>query len=236
MTVTSGLSVYQLVLQASLFVKLIMLILLAMFIIAIFVFGKKWTHFARLKHKQRQFERAFWQEEGQDIHNLYEHYAARSPEGVEALFVEGYLEFYKFYRNDVLDIAVILPNCRRAMEATLNRELKKQNRLLDCFASFGSSAPYIGLLGTVSGIMTAFIALGGVSSVSIATVAPSIAEALIATAIGLLVAIPSVLFYNYFASQSQHLLVEYESFIDEFSNLLQSHVVAINHAKTRGGA
>lgn len=227
--VQNDLSVVHLISNASLFVQIIMLILLAMLLTALFLFGKKKVQFARLNRKFRHFDRTFWSSSN-SMPTLYNYYSKKNPESVEALFVDGYAEFSQFLQRGTQNSEVILHNCRRAMEASLNRELKAQNKYLDLLATFGSSAPYIGLLGTVYGIMSSFIALGGQTSVSIATVAPGIAEALIATAIGLLAAIPSVLFYNYFITQSQNLVVEYESFVEEFSNLIQRHII-VNQEK-----
>ena len=130
----------------------------------------------------------------------------------------------QFHGNSLDNPDVIVHNCRRAMTAALNRESSRQERGLNLLATIGSSAPYIGLLGTVYGIMNSFIAIGGAQSASISSVAPGIAEALIATAIGLLAAIPSVLSYNYFVTAPK-LVVEYDAFIEEFSNLLQRQIL-----------
>ena len=131
----------------------------------------------------------------------------------------------QFQGNSLDNPDVIVHNCRRAMTAALNRESSRQERGLNLLATIGSSAPYIGLLGTVYGIMNSFSAIGGAQSASISSVAPGIAEALIATAIGLLAAIPSVLSYNYFVTRSESLVVEYDAFIEEFSNLLQRQII-----------
>lgn len=221
----SGLSISHLVAEASLFVQVLMAVLLGMFLITLFVTGKKWAQFGRLERKVRRFSQAFWH--SKDLQQLYEHYLEHDAESIERLFTEGFREFKHFKCNHLSQPDAIVGNCRRAMEAAYARECTRQERMLNMLATFGSSAPYIGLLGTVYGIMNSFIALGGTAQqASIASVAPGIAEALIATAIGLIAAIPSVLSYNFFISRSERLAVEYEAFIEEFANVLQRQILA----------
>lgn len=224
------LSIVHLIAQASLFVQLIMLVLLTMFLTTLFITGRKWVHFERLERKIRRFEEGFWS--GSDLQNLYEHYENRDSESIEKIFVHGFHEFGQFRSASLDRPQMIVGNCRRAMEAAMNRVSHDQEQGLNILATFGSSAPYIGLLGTVYGIMSSFIALGGTQQSSISSVAPGIAEALIATAMGLLAAIPSVLSYNFFIARSESLNVEYESFIEEFCNLLQRQILlAREHLK-----
>ncbi|UJF25464.1 protein TolQ [Suttonella sp. R2A3] len=201
-----------------------MALLFVMFLLTLFMTGKKWVQFERLKSKSKQFDEQFWR--SRDLQQLYEHYLERDPESVERIFIEGFREFKQFKQTHLESPDAIVENCRRAMEAAMNRECRTQENHLNMLATFGSSAPYIGLLGTVYGIMNSFIALGGTQQASIASVAPGIAEALIATAIGLLAAIPSVLAYNFFIGHSDRLSVEYEAFIEEFSNILQRQILA----------
>ncbi|MDO5090840.1 MAG: protein TolQ [Cardiobacteriaceae bacterium] len=220
----NSLSVTHLIAEASLFVQFIMALLFGMFLTTLFLTGKKWVQLERLKQKIKKFDKAFWS--GSDLQTLYGYYEKRDSESIEAIFVDGFHEFLQFKGGSLDNPDAIVHNCRRAMEATLNRETHRQERGLNMLATFGSSAPYIGLLGTVYGIMNSFIALGGEKTASIASVAPGIAEALIATAIGLLAAIPSVLAYNFFVNRSEQIVVEYEAFIEEFSNLLQRQILA----------
>lgn len=220
---TQDLSFWGLIGDASLFVKLVMLILVATIIVAVALTGKKVMRFRRIHRKSNQFEKQFWS--GSDITSLYNELKEKHTEGLESLFVAGFSEFKHFDINDLKNDHIIITNCRRAMNAASSRELDKQEEYLPFLATAGSVSPYIGLLGTVYGIMTSFIALGAVKSASINHVAPGIAEALIATAIGLLAAIPSVLSYNYFMTRSEHLNIRYETFTEEFINILQRQIL-----------
>lgn len=225
------LSFWGLIGQASVFVKVIMLILVGIILVAVSLTGKKLMRFNRIHRKSKKFEKAFWS--GSDITYLYESLRQKKTEGVESLFVAGFAEFKQFGVNDLQNDDVIITNCRRAMDAATARELDKQEEYLSVLATAGSTSPYIGLLGTVYGIMTSFMALGSVKSASINHVAPGIAEALIATAIGLLAAIPSVLAYNYFITRSERLNIRYETFTEEFINILQRQIL---RAKAQTGA
>jgi len=235
-TAETGLSVSRLIGDASLPVKAIMLILLMMLLSTLFITGKKYVQFLRLRQKIKQFDRTFWS--GNDLDILYAGYEKGNPESIERVFTDGFREFKQFYSDNSNSgyfgsPDAVVHNCRRAMTAALNRESSRQERGLNLLATFGSSAPYIGLLGTVYGIMNSFIAIGGSQNASISSVAPGIAEALIATAIGLLAAIPSVLSYNYFVTRSEALVVEYDAFIEEFSNLLQRQMIRALHESQR---
>ncbi|PIE46166.1 MAG: protein TolQ [Gammaproteobacteria bacterium] len=224
------LSFWGLVGQASLFVKLIMLFLACTILVAAAITGKKIMRFRRIERKSRTFEQHFWS--GSDISALYAELKGKHTEGLESLFVAGFSEFKRFGIDDLHNDDVIITNCRRAMSAATSRELDKQEEYLPTLATAGSVSPYIGLLGTVYGIMTSFMALGSVKSASINYVAPGIAEALIATAIGLLAAIPAVLSYNYFITRSDHLNIRYETFSEEFINILQRQILK---AKSQAG-
>lgn len=228
---THDLSFWGLIGQASIFVKLIMLILVSIILLAAAITGKKIMRFRRIHRKSKAFEKQFWS--GADITTLFEGLRQKDCEGLESLFVAGFAEFKQFGVNDLKDDGVIITNCRRAMHAATARELDKQEEYLAILATAGSTSPYIGLLGTVYGIMTSFMALGSVKSASINYVAPGIAEALIATAIGLLAAIPSVLAYNYFITVSERLNIRYETFTEEFINILQRQIL---RAKAQTGA
>lgn len=225
------LSFWGLIGQASLFVKVIMLILVSIILITVALTGKKLIRFGRIKRKSKVFERTFWS--GSDITMLFDGLQQKQTEGLESLFVAGFAEFKQFGVTDLKNDDVIITNCRRAMDAATARELDKQEEYLSVLATAGSTSPYIGLLGTVYGIMSSFMALGSVKSASINYVAPGIAEALIATAIGLLAAIPSVLAYNYFITRSERLNIRYETFTEEFINILQRQIL---RAKAQTGA
>ncbi len=220
---TQDLSFWGLIAEASVFVKVIMLILVGIILTSVALTGKKIMRFRRIHKKSNRFEKQFWS--GSDITELYLDLKEKNTEGLESLFVAGFSEFKQFGIDDLKDDAVIITNCRGAMTASISRELDKQEELLPFLATAGSVSPYIGLLGTVYGIMTSFMALGSVKSASINHVAPGIAEALIATAIGLLAAIPSVLAYNYFITNSERLNIRYETFTEEFINILRRQIL-----------
>ncbi|PIE45950.1 MAG: protein TolQ [Gammaproteobacteria bacterium] len=220
---THDLSFWGLVGAASPFVKLIMTLLVMIILAAAAITGKKIMRFHRIQAKSSNFEKQFWS--GTDITMLYNGLKSKETEGLESLFVAGFSEFKQFGVNDLSNDDIIITNCRRAMSSATSKELDKQEELLPVLATAGSVSPYIGLLGTVYGIMTSFMALGSVKSASINYVAPGIAEALIATAIGLLAAIPSVLAYNYFITGSERLAIRYETFTEEFINILQRQIL-----------
>ena len=145
---------------------------------------------------------------------------------MERIFASGMREFLKLREKRVGDPAALLDGARRAMRASFQRELDSIESHLSFLASVGSVSPYIGLFGTVWGIMHAFVGLANLQQVTLATVAPGIAEALVATAIGLFAAIPAVIAYNRFARQIDRIAIAQETFIEEFSNILQRNVGA----------
>jgi len=166
------------------------------------------------------FEKIFWS--GGSLSNLYESVSVKSPKdilGLPVIFKAGYKEYMSNKNTGALDKKSV-ESVRRAMSATYNREVDTLDRHLPFLASVGSVSPYIGLFGTVWGIMNAFIGLANVAQASLAQVAPGIAEALIATAIGLFAAIPAVIAYNKFASKVDRISIRYESFMEEFINIM----------------
>ncbi|MDR2209157.1 MAG: protein TolQ, partial [Azoarcus sp.] len=173
--------------------------------------------------KANRFERDFWS--GGDLDVMYQAAAGGrfSSGGMERIFESGYREFSKL-RTKSHDNAATIDGSRRAMRATYQREVDDLDAHLSFLASVGSVSPYIGLLGTVWGIMHAFRSLTNLSAATMANVAPHIAEALIATAIGLFAAIPAVVAYNRFAHDIDRLGIRFESFMEEFSNILQRNL------------
>lgn len=169
------------------------------------------------------FERDFWS--GGDLNALYQSASEARHEigGMERIFEAGYREFTKL-RAKSHDHAAIIDGSRRAMRATYQREVDDLEAHLSFLATVGSVSPYIGLLGTVWGIMNAFRGLANVHSATLSQVAPGIAEALVATAIGLFAAIPAVVAYNRFANDIDRIGTRFESFMEEFSNILQRHL------------
>ena len=221
MNVTQDLSFLSLITNASIVVQLVLLILLlASGLSWYFIFGKMFAIRAAIREAD-SFENDFWS--GADVNNLYQRTnSGRSPVvGMEKIFEAGYREFLKLKRQERMDIGVIMEGTRRAMRAACQRELDALEQHLAFLASVGSVSPYIGLFGTVWGIMNAFRGLSNVVQATLAHVAPGIAEALIATAMGLFAAIPAVLAYNSYSHDVDRLATRYDGFMEEFSNILQ---------------
>jgi biopolymer transport protein TolQ len=221
MNVTPDLSVWALIAQASLFVQLVMLLLLVLSLMSWWYIFRKLFVLRRAKAQTEAFERDFWG--GADLNALYQSAAAgRSRAGsLERIFEAGFREYSKLRRQTGPANPVgVIEGTRRAMSATYQRELDTLEDHLSFLASVGSVSPYIGLLGTVWGIMHAFMGLSNVAQATLALVAPGIAEALIATAMGLFAAIPAVVAYNRYTYDVDRLSVRFESFMEEFSNIL----------------
>lgn len=207
-------------LNASLVVKIVMLILASA---SIFSWGYIFQRLAYLKQVNRataQFEHRFWG--GEDLSKLYGNRdrGRASLEGMEAIFYAGFKEFLRFKRQAHASLESIIDNARRAMRVSQMREQDKLEKNLQFLAIVGSTCPYIGIFGTVWGIMQAFGALSKVQQVTIAMVAPGISEALIATALGLFAAIPAVVAYNRFVNEINRLMNRNEAFQEEFTNIL----------------
>lgn len=215
MTGTS-LSIWGLVWSASWLVKIILLLLLAASILSWSIIFNKLTLLKITRLKSKSFTQKFWS--NLDPTPLYRS-LKEGEEGASALFYAGYHAFLKFQKTQARAPAVI-ENVERAMRVAFSRERDRLENQLPLLATIGSVSPYIGLFGTVWGIMSAFVALGGVEQATLSMVAPGIAEALIATAMGLFAAIPAVIAYNRFLALIEIELNEYENFQDEFVNVL----------------
>jgi len=214
------LSIFTLVLQASLVVQIVigglLLVSLASWSV---IFGKIFA-LRGLRAGNDDFEREFWA--GKNLNDLYAAAGtkpASSP--MERIFASGMREFMKLRERRVADANTLLDGARRAMRASYQRELDLVESHLSFLASVGSVSPYVGLFGTVWGIMHAFVGLSNLQQVTLATVAPGIAEALVATAIGLFAAIPAVIAYNRLSRDIDRIAIQLETFIEEFSNILQ---------------
>ncbi|MDR2219307.1 MAG: protein TolQ [Methylobacillus sp.] len=220
MNISSDMSLLSLITGASIPVQIVMaLLLLASLMSWWYIFLKLFT-IRRVENDADSFERAFWN--GGDLNNLYESISTgRRARGMALIFEAGFKEYARLKTQGGMEISDLMEGSRRAMKAAFNREMDDLDAHLPFLASVGSIAPYIGLLGTVWGIMNSFRGLANVASATLAHVAPGISEALIATAMGLFAAIPAVLAYNRFATDVDRLAVRYESFIEEFSNILQ---------------
>lgn len=217
----ADMSLSTLITGASLPVQLVMAILLIVSIISWWYIFIKVMMIKRAEKEAVEFEQTFWT--GGDLNRLYESLTSgrNKPHGMSSIFEAGFKEFARLKRQDGLEVSDIMEGSRRAMRASFNREMDDLDSHLPYLASVGSVSPYIGLFGTVWGIMNAFRGLANMAQATLAHVAPGIAEALIATAIGLFAAIPAVIAYNRFTSSVDRLAVRYESFIEEFTNILQ---------------
>ena len=217
-------SIITLVLHASLVVQLVMAGLLLTSLASWTVIFSKIFSLRRMRQGNDAFEQEFWS--GKHLTDLYNAAASHADSAtLERIFASGMREFLKL-RERRLDAAAQLDGARRAMRASLQRELDAIEGNVGFLASVGSVSPYVGLFGTVWGIMHAFVGLSNAQQVTLATVAPGIAEALVATAIGLFAAIPAVVAYNRFARDIDRTAIQLESFIEEFSNILQRNAGA----------
>jgi biopolymer transport protein TolQ len=214
-------SFWSLVANASLIVQLIMLMLVLISLGSWWVIVKKYLVLNSAKGAADQFEDDFWS--GIDLASLYARINRQKEPiwGIDAIFLAGFQEFLRLRAQPTVDPESVVSGAQRAMRATGSRELDELEMYLPLLATAGSTSPYIGLFGTVWGIMNAFMALGVTQQATLAQVAPGIAEALIATAMGLFAAIPAVIFYNRYAHDVDRLANRYETFMEEFSNILQ---------------
>ncbi|GAB2904012.1 protein TolQ [Uliginosibacterium flavum] len=215
------LSILSLIADASLVVKFVMAILAGVSFMSWYWIFRKAVVIRAARAHTADFEQMFWS--GIDLVQLYRNVSQdRDNAGQLArIFESGFREFSKLHGQKTLEAADIINGARRAMRATYQRELDDIEAHLAFLASVGSVSPYVGLFGTVWGIMNSFRGLSNVSSATLANVAPGIAEALVATAIGLFAAIPAVVAYNRYIHDVDRLSIRFESFIEEFSNILQ---------------
>ncbi|MDG1250115.1 MAG: protein TolQ [Gammaproteobacteria bacterium] len=217
-------SIYHLVANASILVQIVMLILVLASIVSWTMIMSK-SRVLRLANKEAAgFEDRFWS--GADLATLYEKVSAkRSLNGMEHIFVAGFKEYIRLHKNRKVSPLSISDTALRSMKVALSREIDFLENNLSFLATVGSTSPYIGLFGTVWGIMNSFRALSGVQQATLAAVAPGIAEALIATAMGLLAAIPAVIAYNRYSNSVERLITRYDNFVEEFTGLLQRQAI-----------
>ncbi len=219
----SDVSVWSLIANAGLLVKLVMLLLVLASVVSWALIFQRVKVFNQARKAQLAFEEQFWS--GMDLGQLYRDVNANPTpfSGMESLFRAGFKEFSRL-RQQSRDADAVMEGTQRAMRVAFSREQERLEMHLPFLASVGSTSPYIGLFGTVWGIMNSFRGLAQVQQATLATVAPGISEALIATAMGLFAAIPAVIAYNRFAAKSDALLKNYETFADEFSSILHRRV------------
>ena len=217
----NDMSIVSLVLHASFVVQIVMVILLGISVASWAAIIRKITAIKRIQSLNEEFERVFWS--GTSLNELFTAASqnAKLAGPMERIFASGMREYQKLRERRITDTGTLLDGARRAMRASFQREMDAAESQLAYLASVGSVSPYVGLFGTVWGIMHAFTGLASLQQVTLATVAPGIAEALVATAIGLFAAIPAVVAYNRFARDIDRVAIKLETFIEEFSNILQ---------------
>jgi biopolymer transport protein TolQ len=223
---TSDLSVIGLIFEASLPVQIVMILLILASLVSWTIIFTKRRLIRRTRSASDDFEAAFWS--GGDLNTLY-HSAAREKGGsfgMASIFEGGFREFNRGLQQGAVNPDKLIEECRRAMNVSRMREVDRLEQGLAPLATIGSTSPYVGLFGTVWGIMNAFMEIGNMQSATLATVAPPIAEALIATAMGLFAAIPAVIAYNHYADKVVRLEYRYDGFTEEFSSILQRHARA----------
>ncbi|TFG85816.1 MAG: protein TolQ [Chromatiales bacterium] len=222
-------SIFSLILSASLIVQLVMALLLAASVVSWAIIVRKRRVLKQAVKGSDEFETSFWS--GGDLKAIYRDVTkgGQPPSDMAGLFEAGFREFRRLTEQPGMGAAQILESVRRSMHVAQMREMDRLEESLSTLATIGSTSPYVGLFGTVWGIMNSFRGLGNVQSATLAVVAPGIAEALIATAMGLFAAIPAVIAYNRYADKVTRLEVRYDSFIEEFFSVLQRHA----HARPR---
>jgi biopolymer transport protein TolQ len=220
----NSLNLLTLVLHASIPVQLVMLLLLFGSIASWVIIFRKKRVLDRAAREADHFEERFWS--GAELSKLYAGSTERNRDisGLEAIFEAGFREFSRLRQRRGADSRMQLEGAQRAMRATGSREIDGLEHNLEFLANVGSISPYVGLFGTVWGIMISFQGLANMKEATIATVAPGISEALIATAMGLFAAIPAVWAYNRFATKVERIAVRYDAFSEEFSSILQRQV------------
>jgi biopolymer transport protein TolQ len=217
---TTDLSIIELIMGASLIVKLVMLSLVLASLTSWTMIFSKHKILNDARKQADKFEEVFWSAE--DLTPLYTRISNKRVKtaGMEKLFEAGFKEFARLKKQKNIDPDAILEGAQRAMRVTLNKEIEALEQNLPFLATVGSTSPYVGLFGTVWGIMNSFRSLGSVQQATISMVAPGISEALIATAMGLFAAIPAVIAYNRYSNDVERLINRYDTFTEEFSSIL----------------
>jgi len=217
----TDMSLVSLVMRASILVQLVMLALLAASVLSWVIIIIKHKFLKRAREEALRFEDQFWS--GINLADLYQRISKRNDkrEGLERIFESGFAEFVRIHKRTSANTEMMLAGVQRSMKVSLAREEERLESNLSLLATIGSISPYVGLFGTVWGIMRSFTALGSVQHATLNMVAPGIAEALIATAMGLFAAIPAVIAYNRYAEKVNRLVGSYENFAEEFATILQ---------------
>lgn len=224
------LSLMDLVWNASFTVQMVMALLLMASMASWYMIVNRYLYFRDARDEMYRFEERFWS--GIDLSQLYREGNEKASDGqavlgMESIFRAGFKEFSRLAQQSEIDSEALIEGSRRAMRVAVMREEERLERHLAFLASVGSTSPYIGLFGTVWGIMHSFRGLANSTQATLATVAPGISEALVATAMGLFAAIPAVLAYNRFAARVEVLSNRYDTFVDEFSGILHRQAFAV---------
>jgi biopolymer transport protein TolQ len=220
--IVHDMSLFSLFWQAHFVVKLVMLGLLVASVWCWAIIVDKTLLFARTKRAMNRFEEVFWS--GQSLEDLYRSFQNREPSGLAAVFVAAMREWKRSFEGSGRSVQSLSQRIDKVLDVTIQREVERLEGRLMVLASIGSAGPYIGLFGTVVGIMNSFTSIAASKNTSLAVVAPGIAEALFATAIGLFAAIPAVLAYNKLQSEVAKLQTRLEGFADEFSAILSRQI------------
>lgn len=217
------LSIISLIMGASLMVQIVLFLLLAASFVSWSIIFTKRRMIRQSRNASDEFEANFWS--GGDLNTLYRNATRQKggSVGMASIFEAGFREFNRVVQQGAMQPDKVVEECRRAMRVAQMREVDRLEQSLATLATIGSTSPYVGLFGTVIGIMNSFRGLAGVQSATIAMVAPGISEALVATAMGLFAAIPAVIAYNRYADQAVRLEIRYDGFTEEFSSILQRH-------------
>ena len=220
---STDMSIIHLITGASFIVQLVMFLLALASVLSWTVIFSKWKLLSAAKENAEEFEDRFWN--AHDLSDLYNQTSKNEKvvgsNGLETIFESGFREFAKLRKDENLSPKVVMDGVQRSMRVALNREIDAMENHLPFLATVGSTSPYVGLFGTVWGIMNSFRALGNAKQATLGMVAPGISEALIATAIGLFAAIPAVIAYNRYIHHVERLTSRYDAFYEEFSNILQ---------------
>ena len=220
---SNDMSFFHLISSASLLVQLVLLALLIASLVSWAMIFNKRIALNNAKRKADEFEEQFWSIE--DLSPLYTRVSAKRYEsaGMEKIFEVGFKEFARLRNQENIDPEAVVEGAQRVMRVATNKEIEALEVHLSFLATVGSTSPYVGLFGTVWGIMNSFRALGNVQQATIAMVAPGIAEALVATAMGLFAAIPAVIAFNRFSYDVERLINRYDTFSEEFASILHRH-------------
>ena len=218
----SDFNFFSLVVEATFVVQMVMLLLVAASVMSWTYIISKWREFKQVRRVADDFEERFWS--GVDLTQLYAELEQERQSGMAAIFQSGFKEYARLHKQGALSPLAIADTAVRSMKVALAREVESLGKHLNFLAIVGSTSPYVGIFGTVWGIMHAFLALRDVQQATLSLVAPGIAEALVATAMGLFAAIPATIAYNRFSDNTNRQLMRYDNFIEEFTAILHKQV------------